>query len=388
MGIDRIIIIVFDGFGIGELPDASSYGDKGSHTLDNISRAAGKLDIPNLVSLGLGHIKGVNTIEKANAPLASFGRMKEASRGKDTATGHWEMAGVVLDRPFPTYPQGFPAEILDRFTAETGFGWLGGKPASGTGVIDEFGCEHLKTKKLIVYTSADSVFQIAAHDEVVPIQDLYDVCKKAREFLYEYNIGRVIARPFTGKPGNFERTPGRRDFSVEPPSETLLEKLVKNNIPVTGIGKIGDIFVHKGVTEEIHSDNDIDGIENTLKAMGKMKKGLIFTNLVDFDTLYGHRNDPHGYSKALSKIDGLLPVIMERLNSSDMLVITADHGCDPTTSSTDHSREFVPLLVYGKSLKNGVDLGTRQTFADLGQTIARCFGLAIPNGVSFLEEIL
>lgn len=387
-GIKRVIIIVFDSLGIGELPDAVQYGDEGSDTLDNLSRAAGGLNVPALASLGLGLIEGVDEVEKVLDPIGCYGRMREASAGKDTATGHWEMSGIIIDKPFPTYPQGFPPDMMDRFRRETGYDYLGGMPASGTEIIDRLGTEHLKTKKLIVYTSADSVFQIAAHEELIPIEELYRVCEKTRKFLYDYNIGRVIARPFTGKPGDFKRTGRRKDWPVEPPGVTVLEKIKDKGLPVIGIGKIGDIFVHRGLTEEMHTNGDMDGMDKTVEALKKWKQGLIFTNLVDFDTQFGHRNDPRGYAAALSAIDSRVKDVIGLLDSKDMLIVTADHGCDPTTPSTDHSREYVPLLVYGKGLKNGVNLGTRSTFSDLGQTLAEVFGVEIARGSSFLKDVI
>lgn len=386
---DRVILVVFDGLGIGELPDAGAYGDEGSHTLDNTSRAVGGLKAPNLASLGLGHIKGVSGMPRVESPSGSFGRMCEASPGKDTATGHWEMAGVVLDRPFPVFPQGFPPEMMDSFTSETGWGWLWGKTASGTDIIERFGEEHLKTGKLIVYTSADSVFQIAAHEGVLPVEELYRVCEKTRRLADAYNIGRVIARPFTGEPGAFRRLPARKDFSVPPPCPTLLDNIVEAGLEVTGIGKIGDIFVHKGMTREVHTTSNDDGIDRTVEAMEGKSRGLVFTNLVDFDTYYGHRNDPQGFADALSRMDARLPEIMERLGPRDVLFVTGDHGCDPTTPSTDHSREHVPVLAYGCAVRPGVDLGTRKTFSDLGATIASALGVKpLRNGISFLDRIL
>lgn len=388
-GIRRAIIIVFDSLGIGELPDAAEYNDAGSDTLDNLVRRRGGIDIPNLWSFGIGNIEGVDSIGRCPAPIASYGRMAEASRGKDTATGHWEMAGIILDKPFPTYPGGFPPEILERFERETGYGVLGGSPASGTEIIKELGREHLRTKKLIVYTSADSVFQVAAHEDVIALEELYRVCKVAREFLYEYNIGRVIARPFRGRPGGFTRTEHRKDWAIEPPGTTVLERIKEKGLPVVGVGKIGDIFVHKGLTEEVHTTSDSDGVDKTLEALRRVREGLIFTNLVDFDTLYGHRNDPAGYAAALERADGRIPEIKDLLQEDDILFITGDHGCDPTTPSTDHSREYVPLLVYGKRIRGGADLGTRKTFADLGQTLSEIFGVeGRPGALSFLKEAL
>lgn len=387
-GFKRAVVVVFDSLGIGALPDAARYGDEGSHTLDNLARAAGGVRLPNLASLGLGHIEGITAVERVAAPLGSFGRMREASPGKDTATGHWEMAGVVLERPFPVFPDGFTAEMMDRFTELTGYGWLWARPASGTEIIERLGDEHIATGKLIVYTSADSVFQIAAHDSVAPLDELYRVCERTRLLADEYNIGRVIARPFTGPQGAYERVPARKDFAVPPPSPTLLELLAGAGMETVGIGKIGDIFVHRGLSEERHTTSDDEGIDATLEALGRVGKGLIFTNLVDFDTLYGHRNDPEGYARALERMDARLPEVMEALEDGDILFITGDHGCDPTTPSTDHSREFVPLLVCGRGVKAGARLGTRASFADLGATVAEALGAKGPaNGRSFLREI-
>ena len=387
-GFKRAVVIVFDSLGVGELPDAGRYGDAGSHTLDNLARACGGVRLPCLSSLGLGLIDGIRSVDRAARPIGSFGRMREASPGKDTATGHWEMAGVVLDRPFPVFLEGFSPEIMEKFTALTGYGWLWAKAASGTDIMDRLGEEHLLTGKLIVYTSADSVFQIAAHDKVLSLDELYKVCEKTRMLADEYNIGRVIARPFTGAPGAFKRVPARRDFSTPPPSETLLEIVSRSGQEAVGIGKIGDIFVHKGLTEEAHTVSDDEGIDRTIEFLGKVKKGLIFTNLVDLDTLYGHRNDPVGYARALERMDSRLPEVMAALGTEDILFITGDHGCDPTTPSTDHSREYVPLLVFGKAVLPGVNLGTRATFADLGATVAEALGAGMTvNGRSFLADI-
>jgi len=399
--ITRAVVMVFDGLGAGALPDADAYGDAGSHTIDNVSKAVGGLHIPNLVSFGLGLIEGINAVEKTPTPIASYGRMMETSPGKDTETGHWEMSGVILDKPFPTYPGGFPPEIMERFTKATGYGWLGNYAASGTKIIEELGVEHIRTKRLIVYTSADSVFQVAAHEGVVPVEELYRVCEITRELLYEYNIGRVIARPFTGAAdsmGGFRRTEGRRDYSLAPPSETILEKIKAKGQQVIGIGKIGDIFAHRGLTVEAHTKNNMDGIDKTLAALKEFKTGFIFTNLVDFDTLYGHRNDAAGYANALTEADARLPEIMSVLDERDIFIITGDHGCDPTTESTDHSREYAPLLVYRKGgkrglpssgLKSGVNLGTRGSFADIGATLAEVFSIGgFRAGKSFLKELL
>ena len=390
--IKRVVIIVFDGLGVGELPDADAYGDKGANTLVNLSKAVNGLDIENLSSFGLGLIEGVTNVKRSGSPIASYGRMREASPGKDTATGHWEMCGVTLERPFPTYPDGFPKEMMERFERETGYGWLGGRPASGTGIIDELGEEHLNTGRLIVYTSADSVFQIAAHEGLVPIEELYKVCVTVRALMDEYGVSRVIARPFLGRPGSFKRTTRRKDWPIAPPGEFIIERIKKKGLPVVGVGKVGDIFVHRGLTEEIHTESDSDGMDRTIDAVRRYNEGVVFTNLVDFDTLYGHRNDAIGYATALSMIDRRIPELTALLDDKDMLVITADHGCDPTTPSTDHSREHVPLLVYGKGLKKGVNVGTRETFADLGATLAEVFGTGesacAVKGRSFLREVL
>jgi len=390
MNLKRAVILVLDGLGVGALPDAKAYGDMGSHTLDNTARTVGGLRLPNLSRLGLGLIEGVEEVAGASSPLASFGRMAEASPGKDSITGHWEMTGIILDNPFPTYPEGLPVDMLHEFTKATGKGWLWGKTASGTEIIERFGAEHLATKKLIVYTSADSVFQIAAHDDVMGIDELYEVCEKTRAFLDRYNVQRVIARPFIGRPGAFRRTYDRRDFSIFPPKATLLDNLVKAGISVTGVGKIGDIFAHRGLTKEVHTTGDMDGMTRTMEAMktAEGRRALIFTNLVDLDMRYGHRRDAVGYARALRDIDERLPELTAALDPGDILFITGDHGCDPTTPSTDHSREYAPLLVFGPGLKAGVNLGTRETFADLGASIFTGFGLGeAKTGESFFSSI-
>lgn len=386
--ITRIIIIVPDSLGIGELPDADEYGDKGSNTLGNIKRCVDGFNIPNLESLGIGNIENVTGFKKTSSPLASYGRMMEASKAKDTASGHWEIAGIILDKPFSTYPDGFSEDIMKRFKVETGLDYLGNAAASGTEIIQKLGEEHIKTGKPIIYTSADSVFQIAAHEDVIPVERLYGICEAARRIADDFKILRVIARPFAGTAPSFKRTKRRKDFSIAPIEETVLDKIKAKGFPVAGIGKIGDIYGHRGITEEIHTENDMDGINKTVDVMKRLKTGLIFTNLVDFDMLYGHRNDAKGYAHALMEFDARLPEVMGLLKESDMLIITADHGCDPTTPSTDHSREYVPLIVYGKRLKGMNSLGTRKTFADIGQTIAEVFGLEkIKNGRSFLGEL-
>lgn len=385
----RIVLIVLDSVGIGELPDAAAYGDEGSNTLVNTARHVNGLKIPNLAKLGLGNITDIMGVPKVNNPLAAYGKMAEVSEGKDTTTGHWEMSGIILDYPFPTYPHGFPKQIIDEFEAQISTKIIGNVVASGTEIIKELGAEHVRTGFPIIYTSADSVFQIAAHEDVIPLERLYEICKIARELLAgEHNVGRVIARPFTGKEGNFTRTANRRDFSVVPTHETILDILKRNEYEVMAIGKIEDIFAGRGITYAVHTKSNIDSIERTINSLEFVEGGLIFSNLVDYDMLYGHRNDPHGYAAALEEFDQELPDIMSNLSDEDILIITADHGNDPTTPSTDHSREYVPLLVYGENIQN-VNLGIRKTFADIAATIADYFEVEQPrHGESFLKQIL
>ena len=399
----RAVILVFDSLGVGALPDASVYGDQGCNTLGNISEALGGLELDNLCALGLGSIEGVRGVDRVEAPMGAYGRMKEASCGKDTTTGHWELSGIITERPFATFPNGFPPEMMERFTEATGRGWLYGRPASGTEIINELGAEHFESGRLIVYTSADSVFQIAAHEDVVPLEELYEVCRRTRGFLDLYKGGehkvlRVIARPFIGMVAEgFKRTSGRKDFSIEPPGETVLDRLKAEGVEVIGVGKVPDIFAHRGFTEEQQGSGNmgvIDGVIEALKRSLKdnsqgAKDTLVFANLVDFDMLYGHRNDARGYARALEEADKRLPEVTGQLGEGDILMITSDHGCDPTTPSTDHSREYVPLLVYGKEVRGGVNLGTRDSFSDLGQTVAEYFGSApLANGESFFGEII
>ncbi|HHL40115.1 MAG TPA: phosphopentomutase [Deltaproteobacteria bacterium] len=382
-------MVTVDGLGIGALPDASCYGDEGSHTFDNTARAVGGIGAANLEALGLGNIEGVDALGRVGRPLGCYGRMAEASRGKDTSTGHWEIAGVVTDRPPPTFPHGFPGEMMERFERITGLGWLGNRPASGTEIIEELGREHLATGRPIVYTSADSVFQVAAHVDVMAPERLYELCRSVRPLADDYGVARVIARPFTGRPGSFTRLPIRKDFSMAPPRPTLLDAVKEAGLDVMAVGKIGDIFAHRGTSAEYPTKSDAEGIERTVEVMAAVERGLVFTNLVDLDTLYGHRNDPRGYAAALEAVDAGLAEITSRLRGDDMLVVTADHGCDPTTPSTDHSREYVPLLVHGPALRRGVDLGTRESFADVAATAAAALGVAPPDrGVSFLDEIV
>ena len=383
----RVFLIVLDSLGIGEMPDAAAFGDKDCNTLKRISTSP-EFCIDNLIKMGLGNIDGVNFLKKAELPSAAFARMTERSAGKDTTIGHWEIAGVVSDSPMPTYPDGFPSEILDEFSKKTGRDVLCNKPYSGTKVIADYGEEHIKTGDLIVYTSADSVFQIAAHEDIVPPEMLYEYCRIAREILVgDHAVGRVIARPFVGNYPDFTRTSNRHDFSVEPPKETLLDAIKSANKTVYAVGKIFDIFAGKGVTEKAFTTSNLDGIEKTLKALDTDFNGLCFINLVDFDMLYGHRQDINGYAKALTEFDRYLPEITTKMRDDDILVITADHGCDPGDNSTDHTREYTPLIVYGKSVKP-INLGTRKTFADIAATVADYLDVDFKcDGESFLDII-
>lgn len=375
-GINRVILIILDSAGVGELPDASDYGDTGSNTLGNIVKSCGGIKLPNMTNMGLGKVEGINYLPVPRDITGSYGRMAEVSKGKDTITGHWEIAGLQLEYPFPTYPNGFSKKILEKFERLSGRGVLGNCVASGTEIIKEYGEEHMKTGKLIVYTSADSVFQIAAHEDIVPVEELYRICQIARDMLQgEDMVGRVIARPFTGRPGDFSRTANRRDFSAEPTADTILDKLQQKGLDVIAVGKIEDIFSGRGITLAEHTKNNMNGVDITLKYMKENNRGIIFTNLVDFDMLFGHRNNAEGYRQALEEFDARLPEIVGAMRDGDLLIITADHGCDPTTPSTDHSREHVPLLLYGKNIKQDVNLGTRKTFADLASTIAEAFGI-------------
>ncbi len=390
----RAVIIVLDSAGIGELPDAAKYGDEGSNTFVNIKKARPDMNLKNMCSLGLGNIDGkdIDLLGKVENPVGCFGKMAEASNGKDTTTGHWEMTGIITENPFPTFTKtGFPYEVMRRLEADTGdMGFLGNLAASGTEIINILGDEHVRTGFPIVYTSADSVFQIAAHEDVVPLEKLYWICEKARAILQgPYAVARVIARPFTGTSGHYVRTKNRRDFSLAPTSTTILDLISGAGKNVTAVGKIEDIFQHRGITFSSHTTNNPDGTEKTIELIKKDTDGLIFTNLVDFDMVYGHRNDIDGYKNALEAFDKKLPEIISALKDEDILFITADHGCDPTTPSTDHSREYVPLLVYGKNIKHGVNLGIRSTFADLGKTVVDYLGIenSLP-GTSFLKNII
>lgn len=386
----RAILVVLDSLGVGELPDANEYGDVGSHTLDNIYKVCGNLHINNLEELGIGNIEGVNGPNKADKPKGSYGRAMELSKGKDTVTGHWEIGGVILEKPLNTYPEGFSEEIINEFLEKTNQkGILGNVVASGTEIIKQLGAEHVKTGYPIIYTSADSVFQIAAHEEIISIDELYKMCEIAREMLVgDKAVGRVIARPFVGEEGNFTRTSNRRDYALNPFSKTMLEYLKENGKEVAAVGKIEDIYNKLGVTKAVHTKNNMDGVDKTLEYMKEVEEGLIFTNLVDFDMLYGHRNDAKGYGKAIEDFDNRLPEIYNNMSDDDILIITADHGCDPTTDSTDHSREYIPVLVYGKKLKEGVDLGTRKGFTDIGKTILDFFNIKNEIvGESFLDKL-
>ena len=371
MNIDvpRTILLILDSVGAGAQPDSAEYGDPGANTLLHVAQGAGGLAVPNLAALGLGRILMLPGVPPAKAPEASWGLLRSATKGKDTIAGHWEMMGVLLKEPFALYPDGFPPKIIEPFLARTGrSGCLGNRAASGTTIIEELGDEHVATGKPIVYTSADSVFQIAAHEEVIPLEDLYALCRGAREILDPFRVGRVIARPFVGESGAYRRTPNRKDFPMEPAGETVLDRLAASGIPVTGVGKIGNIFAGRGITRSIHTRNNAEGMAATLEAVRRDERGLIFVNLVDFDMLFGHRNDVAGYARSLEAFDRDLGPLLDALDEDDLLLITADHGCDPTLPGTDHTREAVPLLAKGPGLAP-TDLGVRETFADVGATV-------------------
>jgi phosphopentomutase len=385
---ERAIVIVLDGVGMGALPDAAGYGDEGSDTLGHIARLVA-LQIPTLRRLGLDRLVALGGAAPETPAAAAFGRMAEASAGKDSVTGHWELMGVVLERPFPVFPHGFPAEVIAGFARRTGRGVIGNRAASGTAIIDELGAEHLRTGAFIVYTSADSVFQIAAHEMVVPLGELYRACEVAYTLVAEgLGVGRVIARPFVGSPGRFARTANRRDYALPPAGPTLLDCLKQASIPVVAIGKIDDLFAGRGITAAYHTASDDEGMAQLGSQMAVVDRGLLFVNLVDFDTRHGHRNDVEGFALNLEQFDRRLADLLPRLRADDVLVVTGDHGNDPTTPSTDHSREYVPLLVSGPKVRGGVDLGVRATFADLGQTLAEAFGVGpLAHGTSFLREV-
>ena len=379
---------MLDSVGAGELPDADTYGDRGSHTLGHVAEAE-TLDIPTLAALGLGCAVPLRAVPCPSTPLAAYGLMAERSAGKDSVTGHWELMGVVLDRPFPTFPGGFPAEMIDTFEVRIGRKTLGNVVASGTAIVDELGAEHMRTGRPIVYTSADSVFQIASHEEVVPVETLYEWCRIAYDIAVAgAGLGRVIARPFVGAPGAFQRTPNRHDYAMPPTGMTLLDRLAAAGHPVVAIGKINDLFAGRGIGVAIPTTSDENGMDVLGAQMETLDGGLLLANLVDFDTVYGHRNDVAGYARNLERFDRRLAALLQMLRDDDLLVITADHGNDPATPSTDHSREHVPVLAYGRRMRAGVSLGTRSSFADLGQTLAEVFGVsALAHGTSFLKEI-
>jgi len=384
---NRILLIVLDGAGIGAMPDAPEWGDAGSDTFGHILESR-RLQLPHLQKYGLGNIRSLANLPPVETPIGSYGKCTLRSNGKDTTTGHWEMAGIILERAFPTYPNGFPAAVIDRFIRETSVpGILGNIPASGTEIIKVLGEEHVRTKKPIVYTSADSVFQIAAHEEVIPIERLYEICQIARRILEgEHKVGRVIARPFLGQPGSFYRTENRHDYAVPPPRENLLPALADEKLDVVCIGKIASIYDSVGVTQDLTAKNNEQSINQTIKALNEKTRGLIFSNLVDFDMLYGHRRDTEGFAKALEHFDNRLPEIESAMREDDLMMITSDHGNDPTFPGSDHTREYAPLLVYGKRARS-VNLGTRASLSDIGQTIADNFGLTLTAGVSFLKSL-
>lgn len=385
----RVVLIVLDSVGIGELPDAQAYGDVGSNTL-RANYKTGKLNVPNLEKLGLFNIEGIDYAPNTENPSASFARMAEASKGKDTTIGHWEISGLVSNNPLPTYPNGFPKQLLDSFSEKTGRKVLCNLPYSGTKVLEDYGDQHMATGDLIVYTSADSVFQIAAHEEIVPLEELYNYCKIARELLVgEHALGRVIARPFVGDSAQgFTRTANRKDFSLEPQGKTICDIILENNIPTVGVGKIYDIFAGKGIEKSIKSKSNFDGMQKTIDMVKEGQDGFIFVNLVDFDMKFGHRNDVEGYAAALNEFDTQLGELMSLLNEDDIVIITADHGCDPTTEGSDHSREYVPMLIFGENIKSGIDLGTRASFSDIAATLADIFKVENPAfGESFFSSV-
>ncbi|MEK6408017.1 MAG: phosphopentomutase [Acidobacteriota bacterium] len=384
---NRIVLVVLDSVGIGEMPDAADYGDTGADTLGH-ALGSRKVRIPNLQRMGLANIRSL-PVHPVENPSGVFGKAATQSRGKDTTTGHWEMGGIITANPFPTYPDGFPPRVIEPFERAIGRRVLGNKAASGTEIIKELGEEHVRTGRPIVYTSADSVFQIAAHEQVVPLDQLYEWCEIARgQLTGQDEVGRVIARPFIGEPGSFRRTEARQDYAIDPPEDTLLDRVKSAGLAVSAVGKIGSIFCHRGTTEELKAGNNNASIDQTLHALGSTGRGLIFTNLVDFDMLYGHRNDVEGYARSLEEFDARLPEIQEAMDDDDLLMITADHGCDPGDVSTDHTREYVPVLAWGRRARAGVDLGIRSSLADIGQTVAENFGLTLQAGRSFLREML
>ncbi|MGY3313722.1 phosphopentomutase [Peribacillus simplex] len=386
----RIFVVVMDSVGIGEAPDADLFGDKGADTLGHIAEKMNGLKMPTLAKLGLGNIREIKGIDKAQQPLAYYTKMKEASTGKDTMTGHWEIMGLNISTPFRVFPDGFPELLVNELETKMGRGIIGNVPASGTEIIERLGEEHMKTGALIVYTSADSVLQIAAHEDIVPIDELYKICKIAREVTMadEFKVGRVIARPFTGEPGSFKRTPNRHDYALKPFNRTVMDELKDSGYDVLAIGKISDIFDGEGVTESLRTVSNMDGMDKLIQTIEQDFKGLSFLNLVDFDALYGHRRDPEGYGKALEEFDARMPEVLEKLKEDDLLIITADHGNDPVHEGTDHTREYVPLLVYSKQFTEGAELPIRDTFADIGATVAANFDVKMPAfGKNILGDI-
>ncbi|MCF8008760.1 MAG: phosphopentomutase [Halanaerobiales bacterium] len=388
--LNRVILVILDSVGIGALPDADNYGDKGSNTLVNTAKAVNGLNLPNLEKLGLGKIDKIKGLNSEIKSSGVYTKMKEKSVGKDTTTGHWELSGLVTFKPFPTYPNGFPKEVIEPFKEAIGTDILGNKAASGTIIIEELGNKHIKTGYPIVYTSADSVFQIAAHQDVISVDQLYEICEKAREILKgEHGVARVIARPFIGQSGNFKRTEKRKDFSLAPPKDTILDILKENDISVLAVGKIEDIFSNQGITKSNHTVDNMDSVDAVLEFMDHSKPSFIFANLVEFDMTFGHRRDANGYAKALKDFDQRLPEIIKKMDQDDLLMITADHGCDPTFKGTDHTREYVPLLLYGDQIKENYNLKIRETFSDIAATISEVFNLKkLEYGNSFLKDIL
>lgn len=388
--VNRVILFVLDSVGIGALPDAEKFGDFNVNTLGNIAKSTQDFKIPNMIQLGLGSIEGVDYLPKVKEPIGAYGRSLEASNGKDTTTGHWEIAGLYIEQPFKTYPDGFPKYIIDEFEAKTGRKVLCNKPASGTVVLDELGEEHMKTGNPIVYTSADSVFQIAAHEDIIPLEELYEMCQIARDMLMgDDQVARVIARPFTGSPGNFQRTSNRRDYSIKPYEKTVLDYAKEAGLAVKAVGKIVDIYDGEGITHDVHTKDNMDGVDQTLNYMKDDFKGILFTNLVDFDAKYGHRRDVAGYRKALEDVDARLPELFSAMKPTDLLILLADHGNDPAYQGSDHTREFIPLLIYGDEVKKGTNIGTRKTFADVAATVSDILNIkATPYGTSFKNEIL
>ncbi|KZM56895.1 phosphopentomutase [Aeribacillus pallidus] len=386
----RVFLIVMDSVGIGEAPDAELYNDKGADTLGHIAEHLGGLHLPNLAKLGLGNIREIKGVPKTDKPLAFYTKMKEASAGKDTMTGHWELMGLKIDSPFQVFPDGFPEELIEELEKRTGRKVLGNKPASGTAIIEELGKEHMKTGAIIVYTSADSVLQIAAHEKVIPLNELYQICQIARELTLDekYMVGRVIARPFVGEPGNFERTANRHDYALKPFGRTVMNELKDGGFDVIALGKISDIYDGEGITDAIRTKSNMDGLDKLIQTFDRDFTGLSFLNLVDFDAKFGHRRDPEGYGQALEEFDARLPEVFKKMKEEDLLIITADHGNDPLHHGTDHTREYVPLLVYNSTYTKGKELPIRETFADVGATIAENFGVQMPNyGTSFLTEL-